>query len=792
MNSKINTTLRFLNKYKGFTAINIIGLSIGMAVCFMIFNYLIHELGFDNFNTKKDQIYRIALKAQTGGREITAPFSVGTLGQEAVQEIPGVEDYVRFYSFGNFEVEKDERKYSDLEGIYIDSSFFKIFDYRLVSGIPQTALMVPKSVVITESLAERLFADEDPYMNTLRLDDEDFTITGIMEDFPSNSHLSFDLAVSFSTICNSEFDITKNEGVSFPTYLVLNENSNPDTIASQLSALNDRIIDDLFGAYSLKTDLWLQPLNDVHLKSNFTFEYANISSISNIYLFSALAIFIIIIAVINFINLSTAIYEKRAREIGIRKIVGAQRNNLIGQFISESVILAFISFLISLLWVELLTTPFSELMNVIIPVVYWQSPLYFFGIIVFVIVVGVISGSYPAFYLSGIKVFTAIKGGIIPGRNKYALRKVLVVLQFGISAFMIIIIALLFLQMRFVKNKELGFERENIIVFQNFTEKIIDKYETLKPALSQIPEITSLAASQQIPGKNRTSNNMVYKEGDSPDNSIIMNVNRVMPDYITTMGIELKEGRVFSKENGLDSVEFILNETAAVKLGLDDPVGKKIYEMDSKGPVVGIVKDYHVKSLHRKIEPVVLKISSRYFRYISVKILSGNPKPVLEKIKGVFQEFDPAYETDYIFIDNVFHELYDAEDRTFSLFSYAAILAIVISLLGLFSLTSISMQKRNKEIGVRKTLGAGVGQIVILLLNSITRWTLIANLIAWPVAYVFMKNWLLKFEYRINIIYAWYAFVLAALIVYGISILTVYFLSRKAALSNPVDALRYE
>lgn len=787
----LKITFRFLKKHLGFTAINVIGLSIGMAVCFMILNYIIHELSFDRFNTKYDRLGRVTVKAYSGGEELSAPFTFGQFGPEAARELAFVEHFMRFYPFGSFEIEKEEKKFTNEKGIYLDSTFFDLFDYELISGVPEKALTKEHSVIITQRLAKKIFGEEDPYMKTLEMDGEKYSITGVIEDFPPDSHIDFDIGVSFVTISNPEYDITQRDGISFPTYLLLKENVDRQEVEEKINELTARLGEEMMGEYSLELDVKFQPLSDIHLRSDFTFEYARTTDIANIYLFAALAIFVILIAVINFINLSTVLYEKRSREIGIRKVTGAYRNDLVAQFISESVLVALLAFLFALLWVELLTQPFSHLMNANIPVIYRSSPVYLLGIILFVVLVGALSGLYPALYLSGIKPISAIKGSFFRG-NKYTLRKVLVVFQFAISVFMIIILLLLYSQMQFVKNKDLGFERENVVVYQSFTEKLRESYESLKTELEQLPYVESAAASQLVPGKERSHNNVVYKEGQNPDEGVIMNINRIQHDYIGTYGMELIDGRDFSEEARLDTGRFIINQTAARKLSLDDPVGKVIYNMNRKGRVIGLVKDFHIKSLHSPVDPLVFQMTSNYFRYISIRLKPGDPSGALSAISGVFRDFDPAYEIDYFFTDNVFRNLYAAEDRTFKLFTYAAILAIIISVLGMFSLTALSMQKRTKEIGIRKTLGAKTGSIIWLLLHSTTIWALVANLIAWPVAYFFMQDWLQKFEFRINILDFWWCFVLAAVIAYLQAVLTVIYQSVKASHTNPVDALKYE
>lgn len=790
--NQLKVAIRFLKRHSGFTAINIIGLSVGMAVCLMIINYVINETSFDKFNSNYSNIYRVIIKLQTGGREMSGPFTLGNAGPAMVRELASVEKSVRFYGFSNLEIVKDENKFTNFNSIYADTSFFEIFDYNFISGIPSKVLEKPRSIVLSRSTAQTIFGNEDAFNKQLEVYGEKYTVTGVIEDFPINSHLNYDVLVSFSTICNPENDITKRDGLSFPTYILASENTEFEKVNEDVNKLNKRLLDELFGDYAMDASFYLQPLKEIHLNSDFTFDIASTNSKANVYLFLALAVFIIVIAIINFINLSTVLYEKRSKEIGIRKVVGAVRFNLMRQFAGESVLVAFISLIFALALVEFLDREFSILMGTTIPVIYKTNWAYLALVILFVFIVGLISGFYPSFYLSGVKPLQAMRGMSGNGSGKNLLRKILVIFQFIISVFIIIVLLLLYFQMNYVKNKDLGFDRQNVMVYQNLTENIKSNFDGIKAELLRIPAVKSVSSSRLVPGRERSSNNMVYKDGETADNSMIMNVNSVGYDYFETYGMEIIKGRDFLKESGTDTASYIINEVAAKKLGLEDPIGQKIHEMSFTGTVIGLVKDFNIKSLHNPIEPLVIKLRSGWYRFLSIRISPKNQQNTIKKIAEVLGNADQSYQPDYFFVDNVFRKHYEKEDKAFQLFFYAAILAILISVLGMYSLTAFTTQKRIKEIGIRKTLGASVNSIVLLLTNSITRWVVIATLIAWPLAWIFMADWLQKFNYSIEILDFWWCFLLAALISYIQAILTVSFQSVKAANSNPVDALKYE
>lgn len=787
------SALRNFAKNKFNSLLNIAGLTVGVLVCLFILSYVFYESSYDKFLPDSDRIYRMVGKYHFNGRESESPYTVGKVGPKAINEIPGIETMFRIHHYAGTELEYLNFKTSNYSIAFVDEGVFDVLHLPFKSGIPASALTERNSAVITSQTAKALFGDDDPYEKIIEIDGRSFKVTGVLEDLPANFHLNvYDIFTSMSSVITPEYNIVELEGTHFPTYFLLSEGVNVKEIEDKINVLASQLVEEKFAGYGIEVDYYLQSLTDIHLSGGLSYDYAENINISYLYLFSVLAIFIILIAVVNFVNLTTAVYERRSKEVGIRKVTGARRHDLIIQFISESILLSLISFVFALMLVEVFSTSFTDLIGSKIPIIYYQTPGLISIIILFIIIIGFVSGIYPAFYLSGVKPIKAIKGGRQSNLKTVNLRKILVVFQFSISIFIIITLILLQNQMNFVKNKELGFEKKNVIVLQNLTQELRASYPSLKVELLQIPEVISITASQSVPGKSRVSNDVVYKADESSETGVLFNINRVQHDYISTFGIELINGHDFSKDHGLDSSAVILNEFGADKLGFDNPIGKRVKIDNYSFTIIGIAKDYNFNSLHTSISPVMLNMQSDWYRYISIKTTAVEVKELSEKIKIILKKADPNYVLDYYDVGSSFKQMYEAEDRMFSLFTYASVIAIIISILGLYALTAFTMQSKFKEIGIRKTLGASVPSITTSLIKNLTIWVIIANLIAWPTAYYFMSEWLLKFDYRINLIDHWWVFVIGSCIIYVFAFFTVFFQSRKAANTNPIESLKYE
>ncbi|MFC2096439.1 ABC transporter permease [Bacteroidota bacterium] len=774
---------------KKYLLINVLGFSFGITACLLIFTYIYQEtFGFDNVFSDKDRVYRVISSSVIDGKESVFPYALGDFGAEAIEKINGIEKMFRVHHYSNVELSYETYKSSALTIRYVDSIFFEILDYPLIVGDPINALKTPFSAVLTKETALKIFGTTDPYFKIVEIDGKNYTIKGIIDTEKYKSHFQFDVLTSMSSLIRPDYNIIEREGIHFPTYFKLFEGAKVENVNDELNKLMNKIIEEKFSQFGIDLDIDLQPLSKIHLHSNFSPDYAIITNISYISLFSVLAIFILLIAIINFINLSIAIYNKRTKEVGIRKVNGARRKDLIIQFVTESILITFIAFVFSLIFVEVLSVPFRNLMQSDIQLIYYKNPIILFLLFVSIIFIGFLSGIYPAYYLSGLKTVTTLKG--VKKIKKYNLRKVLVIFQFGISIFIIIVLLLLSNQMKYLKNKDMNFDRSNVIVIKDLTEKVIEDYLTIKNELEQIPGIVSTTASYSVPGINRESNDYIYVKGQDPSSGVLFNINNIHFDYTKTFGIKFVEGTDFSEEFTSET-GYIINEVAAKKLALEEPVGSIIVVREEEGEVICVVKDFNFRSLHTPISPVVLYMRNNYFSFISCKLL-GDEELIIEKIKQKFEEVDPDYVFDYFYIDEALKNMYKDEERTFELFSFAAVLAVIISLLGLFALTLFNMQENLQAIVIRKVLGASNKIIVFSLLKDLTKWVLISNLIAWPIAFYFMKIWLRKFAYSIDLYEYWWCFLIATIGTLVLSIIVIINQSLKAANSNPVDVLKYE
>jgi putative ABC transport system permease protein len=783
---------RNLLKNKVNTIINIVGLALGFSVSVLILIYVYHEVSFDNFHEKSDRIYRMTLEGvMSDGKTMKAAISSGEVAREITSKVPGVELVTRVYDWGDDEVFVGDQRFINDKTAWADTGFFRIFTFPLIQGNPKTALNEMFSVVLSEKLANKYFGDDDALNKTIKIEDDEYRVTGIMQDWPENSHLDYDAIASFSSLERSDYNIVKRDGISFPTYVMLKEGVDRDFVLKQIREVTDKVFEDRYGPMGIKVISSTQPLSDAYLYSEFMFADGKKGDIRNVYIFSFLAFFIILIAVFNFINLMTAQSERRMREIGLRKVLGAGRRDVIRQFIGESILVALIAFSLSLGLNEILLQPFSSLMGEHFILQYWQNPVLLVAIIFFVVFTGILSGIYPAVYLSAFRPIRVLKGAVSNTGRKHTLRKVLVTLQFAISVFLIISLFLLDAQTRFMKDKDLGFQREGTVALRMLTDQVRSSFKNIKAELLQSPYIISVTASQSIPGQSRSMQNC-YKKGDDPQSAIIIHENRVQYDYIETYGLQIIEGRSFDDEMKTDTAACVINQKAAEKLGLDDPVGKDIYVWQNPVRIIGVVSDYNFMSLHSEIDPLVLTMYSKWFRQISIRIRPENVSETMDYIEKTLKESDPNYTFEYVFVDEQFAQMYQKEERMNKLFSSAAILAVIISILGIYALTSFTVGRKTKEIGIRKAMGASIPQILGMLFTDLSKWILIGNIIAWPLAFWLVKDWLGNFAYQIELMNYWWVFPGAALLAIGVGMLSMFSQSWSAAHENPVDALRYE
>jgi len=782
----IKIALRSLLRNKIYSLINIFGLAVGLAATILLFLYIRFELSYDKHFENYQQIERvISHSTRSVGKEIHMPITLYEIPDVVKEKIPEVESATRLTIFNNLEVKVDNESKGFYKSALTDSSFFSVFSFKSYSGDLLKALREPNSVVLTKRSAEKIFGNANAVGKTIFVYGLNMEVKAVMENIPPNTHLKFDLLASINSKDEQRMIY---QGNNFYVYIKYNQAVTP-SIRSKTNSSVSNYVNKMFEEYKITYSHSLQDLEDIHLRAGaLSHDGAELGSIQYIYIFSILAVFILIIAIFNYVNLFTSKSQVRYKEVGIRKLSGASRKSLISQFIGESVLVAFISFFIAMLLVESFLPGFSNLVSRNIELSYANDYQLIILFILIALFVGVFSGIYPAFYISKFSTSSILKG-LFTGKKNKVLNVLLVVIQFSISIALISALFILYSQVNYMKNKKLGFDQEQIVSFSNLSGKLISNHESIKEELLSNPGIISVAGSQSIPGQGRSG--MTIRLAEWPkDEALPVKENRVQDDYVKTMGFEVIKGSDFSERMATDSSTFIINEATARLLNLDDPIGKEIVVWLHKGTVKGIIKDFHYTSLHNEIEPLVLSHYSKRFFTVSIKIKPGRIKEGLEHAKSVFAKFDPNYTQNYQFLDEMFDKMYRSEEKSNQLILVASILAIVISILGLLALTSFIVTRRTKEIGIRKALGSNVRLILILLNKDVLKWVLISSLIGIPASYFFMINWLQNFAYKIDL-NIWY-FIGSICIAMVIASITVSVQSFKTANKNPTESLRYE
>ncbi len=786
-----------LKKHKAFSFINIAGLGIGIACCILILAYIFHELSYDKHHENADKIFRLRSELKISGDHLDIPKSSPPMADYLVENFPEVVDAVRFRSLGRMPVRYRDNLFYENRLFLVDNSVFDIFTFPMIKGDPQTALNTAYSVVITENMAKRYFGEDDPLEKVLNINNQfDFTVKGVVKNVPDNSHFIFDMLCSFQTYAqNNKRDMQNWLSINNYTYILLKQGDD----AKQLEQKFPEMIENRAGAMLKYAKgemvLSLQPLTSIHLHSNLMQEVSGNSNIIYVYILSAIALFILAIACINFMNLSTARSANRAQEVGLRKVLGADRGKIIRQFLGESVLYSLLSLIVAVLLVDLALPLFRSLSGIELSIDYAKKLWLLPGLVVLAVFVGLIAGSYPAFFLSAFQPVRALKGLFKTGPASNRFRSALVIVQFAISIILIVGTIIVSNQLNFMKNRRLGFHKEQIVVIPISDESTFDSLRPLKQELENYTGILSAAASSHVPGQT-TYINPFIPEGFSLEQMQYMGELYIDPDFIPSMGIEIVAGRNFSADLKTDaSQSVIINETAAKKFGWDNSIGKSIQELSmsqqlKKYTVIGVVKDFHMESLHKQIAPLFIGYTTHIYNSLSVRISPENIPATISFLRNKMEEIDPYRPFEYAFLDDSFDAQYRAEERLSRIFSYFAILAIFIASLGLFGLASFTAEQRTKEIGIRKVLGASVAGIVVLLSKEFTKWVLVANAIAWPIAYFSLHKWLEGFAYRTNLTLT--AFIVSMAISLVIALLTVSYQAVRTAIANPVDSLRYE
>lgn len=795
----LKIAFRNVKNHKAYAFINISGLAIGMACCILIISFITTELSYDRFHKNADRIYRQGLDANLGGNQILMPISTAPAAPAFVQDYPEILDAVRIRRMRNVFIKDRDQEFFEENVILVDNSIFNVFTFPMTKGDPNTALKAAYSMVMTEDTAKKYFGDEDPIGKILKVDNQfDYTVTGVVENVPKNSHFTFDILCSFESLYAQNREAME-VWLSFNlyTYVLLQENFNPKVLENKFPALIDKHMGTALKAIGGEINFFLQPLTKIHLHSHMENEIGANSDIAYIYIFAAIALFILIIACINFMNLATARSALRAREVGIRKVVGAERKELIRQFLGESLIYSLFSMLVAVGLAHLVLPLFSSLSGRELSIDYFGMPWLIPSLIGMILFVGLAAGSYPALFLSSFQPVKVLKGHLKAGAANARFRSILVVGQFVISIGLIISTGVILNQLRYMKNKNLGFEKGNVVVVRTSDGPAQESIDSIKQEFKKIPGVLNAGLSSQLPGREANVSPFV-PEGFSATEAQLMKGIDIDQDFIPTMGITVTEGRNFSTEFGTDSSDaIIINEAAARKFGWSDPIGKKIEHFSGEEiedrtarTVVGVIKDIHMSSLHNLIMPLLINNESDDWDNISIRINPNNVGSTIDKLRAKWRELYPNQSFDYYFLDESLATLYESEGRLSQIFSSFTLFAIFIACLGLFGMASFTAEQRTKEIGIRKVLGASVSGVVVLLAKDFLKLVLIANIIAWPIAYLAMKKWTQGFSYQAGI--GVEMFVITAVMAAVIALLTVSFQSIKAALSHPINAIKYE
>lgn len=806
----LRSAWRNITRHKFISFINIFGLTVGLTCCLLILSYIINERSYDKSNKNADDIYRITRIFYSGNGVESLHLSAiaPAFGPLLPAAFPDIKEMTRVLPNGTTALRYKDKLFNEENAFFADEHMFDFFNTPVLKGDPHTALLEPYSIMLTEAMAKKYFDGADPMNKTILLDNlkHAFKVTGIFKPFPANSHLHPEILMSFNTLKDTAVYGEKQLNTSygnnaFYTYLLFPKGYNIDRIEFQLPAFLDKYVHLRGMPGNIKTHqatkLTIQKLTDIHLHSHLDDEIEPNGDIKRVYIFSAVALFILLIACINYMNLSTARSALRAKEIGIRKVIGAQRKEIISQFLSESVLITWVAMLLAISLTYFLLPVINKISGQDLSFNALLQPQITLCLIALPFFVGLISGIYPALFMSSFIPVKVLKGILNVGNTNISFRKILVVVQFSISIILIVATSIVFQQLRYIQNTSLGFNKDHIITTA-YIRSLGSRYESFRADLLKNPAIEDVARSSRIPsGRLLDESDAKILEGGAMQ-QIKVDLKFITTDYgfIPTYGMQMAAGRNFSRAMSTDTNNYVINEAAVRVLGWKTPqnaLDKDLTYGGIKGKVIGVVKDFHFESLHQPIIPLLFQLPSvrnSYYNRMSVKVDGRNVRSAINTLQTVWRQYLPETPFDYNFLDEQFGKLYQSEQQQGTLFTIFSCIAIFIACLGLFGLSAFTITQRVKEIGVRKVLGASVAQIVAELSKDFLRLVLIAAVIAFPVAWYMMSKWLMDFAFRINI--GLWVFVMAGIIAVVIAFATISFQSIKAALANPVKSLRSE
>lgn len=788
----LKIAFRTFLKNKLSTGINLLGFSVGLAVSMLILTYVHHEMSYDTFHEHSDQIYRINVSMDINGESKIGNITPNILGPKLKEEIPGVEAQFRMTgSFNNLSTLIIDDKQLKVENFFsADSTIFNVFTFNIINGNSRDLLKNSEDIMISGRTAMKYFGTTDVVGTTFRsVLDKNYVIRAVFEDFPSNSHIHPNfIASSLSSMLNQEL---KWDQINYLTFILINKESSFEQVEAQMDQLVEKNLPD--DIKSINVQYNLIPIEDIHLHSKADFELEPASSMTQLYAYLAIAVFIILIACVNYINLSTSRALERAKEVGLKKVVGAQKWNLIGQFLIEAYLITLLSFILAMGFFELSKPLFTSLVGKSIDLSLISNPS---GIVILFaawLLLALLAGFYPSLVLTSFKPVQILKGNFKHSKYGSLVRKSLVVFQFVISSVLIVGTLVVYNQIHFMKNKKLGFAKDQLLILS--MDKRPDKNDliTFKKELLQYNNIQHVSFSNAFPGKTRNGM-LINADGMAEDEQLLVWNWHVDPDYLNTMDLELIAGKDFNKlELEGDEYEYIINETALKDIGwsLDDCIGREIKMGMFKGQCIGVVKDFNFSSLQQKIEPLVLDGKGNFYRgKVMVRFGKGDIASTIDFIESKWQRYIPESIFTYKFLDETFDQLFASEQRTGKAFTVFSVLSILIASLGLFGLSAYDTISRTKEIGIRKSMGSSNIAIFNLLVKQFSKLAFLAFLVAAPTAYLIMKRWLENFAFRSSI--NWNVFLVAAIITFIIVLISIGYHSIKAARTNPVNSLRYE
>jgi putative ABC transport system permease protein len=784
----IKTAFRHILKHFGYSILNILGLTLGISSSLFLIIYVADEVSYDRYHEKADRIYRVSTNIKEPDDQFTWDVAQIPFGPQVVQDYPEVQSFVRFINMPRSKYKFEDKEFNEENFFFVDSTLFNIFTYKVLKGEVKSALLEPKKIILTEKIANKYFGKSDPIGKTLTTGTDTYEVTGVIQDVPTNSHFRFDAVASRNNL-PKQLGSWGNFGVF--TYLLFPEKSDVKAFETKMQAMYGTYMKSIFGPMNITMRYILEPITRIHLYSTNANEPEPTGSITYVYIFFIVAIFLVLIAAMNYMNLATARSTRRAREVGLRKVVGSRRGPLMLQFLSESMVFTFISLIISIIMLMALMPSFNRLAGKAFDLHVIYSPVVLLALFGIILVVGIFGGSYPAFFLSRFSPVTVLKGEITQGSAGSLLRKILVVIQFAVSVIMIICTLVVFRQLNYLKTMDQGFDQKNVLSLE-LNQSMIRKYPVLKDALLQNPNIKLVSATNTRIGEG--SGKLIFNvETDQGMAQKGVNFSIVDYDFVKTLGIKIVNGRDFQKDMPSDTLTgVIVNETFVKRMGWTEPIGKKVEAGDAntlRARVIGVMHDYHQTGMYNGIESLLLAYRT-FNNIIYIKLSGDDMQPTLAFIETKWKEVFPGEPYAYTFLNERFNRQFEADEKRGLIFTLFTILAILIACLGLFGLASYMVEQRTREVGIRKVFGANEAIILKLVVRDFLILVAIGIVIAIPIAYIFMHNWLKNYFYRTNIGVP--LIILAALLTIVITFITISYKAYQAAIMNPATALKTE